>query len=191
MGWMSKLAALQLVMATAYAVSLPVTATARTTATANIKAPIPHSQPSAGEAEHLLAVHNAERARLGLPELRWNSNLARDADNYARVLLANRALKHSDASARNGHGENLWMGTAGVWNPDAMIRMFLDERRYYRHAAFPDVSLTGNWSDVGHYTQVVWKDTQEVGCAIDRGNGLDVLVCRYFPAGNVTGQAPF
>lgn len=154
-------------------------------------AEIPHTQPPASEAERLLVVHNAERSRLGLPPLAWNASLARDADDYAKVLLARGALQHASPRDRNGHGENLWMGTAGAWNSDAMVGMFLDERRYFRAAAFPDVSLTGNWTDVGHYTQIVWRETREVGCAIDTGNGMDVLVCRYSPAGNVFGESPY
>lgn len=152
---------------------------------------IPHTQPQASAAERVLAVQNAERARLGLPPLAWNPSLAAEAGRYAKVLLSRGALQHSSAAERKGSGENLWMGTAGAWNADAMVGMFLDERRYFRAAAFPDVSLTGNWTDVGHYTQIVWKDTKEVGCAVDTGNGMDVLVCRYFPAGNVFGRTPY
>lgn len=190
MGWVAKTRAFGLVWAAGCAAAVPFTASAGQTATATV-AEIPHTQPAASEAERLLAVHNAERSRLGLPELRWNSSLARDAGDYARVLLERGALQHASATERKGSGENLWMGTEGVWNADAMVGMFLDERRYFRAAAFPDVSLTGNWSDVGHYSQIVWKDTKEVGCAIDSGNGMDVLVCRYFPAGNVFGQSPY
>ena len=154
-------------------------------------AEIPHTQPSASESERLLVVHNAERARLGVPPLKWNAELARDASDWAKVLLARGALEHAGDADRKGSGENLWMGTAGAWNPDAMIGMFLEERRYFRAATFPDVSLTGNWKDVGHYTQIVWRDTREVGCAVDSGNGRDVLVCRYHPPGNELGKSPY
>ena len=176
-----------------YAVSaLAITASASATQNADMPiAEIQHTQPAARESERLLVVHNAERARLGLAPLVWNPALARDADDYAKVLLARGALAHASAADRKGDGENLWMGTAGAWKPDAMVAMFLDERRYFRAAAFPDVSLTGDWSDVGHYSQIVWRDTKEVGCALDSDGGMDVLVCRYFPAGNVFGKMPF
>ncbi len=154
-------------------------------------AQIPHTQPPASDAQRLLTSHNAERARLGLPPLKWNPALARDAGAWAKVLLARGELRHASPDARKGHGENLWMGTAGAWDAKGMVEMFLDERRHFRFAAFPNVSLTGHWPDVGHYTQIVWRDTREVGCAIDRAKGLDVLVCRYYPAGNVLGQKPY
>lgn len=143
------------------------------------------------EAESLLDAQNAERRRLGLAPLVWNPRLADEARQFAADLAARGQLHHSTAAGRSGHGENLWMGTTGAWDPPGMVDMFLEERRYFRAAPFPDVSLTGNWTDVGHYSQIVWRQTREVGCAIKTANGMDVLVCRYFPAGNVYGQAPF
>lgn len=160
-------------------------------ATSSEMVPVPHSHPSTIDQQRLLVGHNAERARLGLPPLRWNPALARDAGAWARILLSRGELEHASHETRKGHGENLWMGTAGAWNADGMVEMFLDERRYFRPATFPNVSLTGHWSDVGHYSQIVWRETREVGCALDSAKGLDVLVCRYYPAGNVLGQSPY
>ena len=190
MGWLGKGGGIVRVFAPLCALWLALPASAQSDPPASMPE-IPHTQPPASEAERLLVVHNAERSRLGLPPLAWNASLARDAGDYAKVLLSRGQLQHASQSDRKGKGENLWMGTAGAWKSDAMVGMFLDERRYFRAAAFPDVSLTGNWSDVGHYTQIVWRETKEVGCAIDTGNGMDVLVCRYSPAGNVFGQSPF
>ncbi len=142
-------------------------------------------------APRMLAVHNAERERLRLPRLKWNRNLEREAGQWARVLSRNGMLQHADQGSRNSTGENLWMGTAGGWQVEAMVGMFIDERKHYRHATFPNISRTGNWADVGHYTQIVWRDTQEVGCAVVTGRGNDVLVCRYWPAGNIWGQKAY
>lgn len=154
-------------------------------------APVPHTQPPADDDRRLLLAHNAERRRLGLPPLVWSPALARAAGSWAKVLVARGALEHAPPTIRKDYGENLWMGTAGAWDAEGMVDMFIDERRHFRPAAFPDVSSTGRWKDVGHYTQIVWRDTREVGCAIDSGKGMDVLVCRYSPAGNVVGQKAF
>ena len=45
---------------------------------------------------------------------------------------------------------------------------------------------------VGHYTQIVWKDTKEVGVAsaISK-NGKVYVVARYYPAGNYLGEYPY
>lgn len=146
---------------------------------------------ASGLASRILDTHNTERDRLRLPRLKWNPHLEREAAEWARSLGRSGVLQHADGRQRNGTGENLWMGTAGAWKVETMVGMFLDERKHYRHGAFPDVSRTGNWADVGHYTQIVWRDTREVGCAVATERGNDVLVCRYWPAGNVWGAKAF
>jgi hypothetical protein len=69
-----------------------------------------------------------------------------------------------------------------------MIDAFVEERRDFTPGTFPEVSRTGKWKDVGHYTQIIWPETQKVGCAIARGEHWDFLVCRYWPAGNIVGR---
>ena len=148
-------------------------------------------EPGGGIAARSLAAHNAERERLRLPRLKWNRKLESEAGQWAQVLSRKGMLQHADQGTRNSTGENLWMGSAGHWNVEKMVGMFIDERKHYRHDTFPNISRTGNWADVGHYSQIVWRDTREVGCAVVTGRGNDVLVCRYWPAGNVWGQKAY
>lgn len=140
----------------------------------------------------LLMAHNRERALWRLAPLTWNARLEADAGQWAARLARLGALQHS--SGGSGKGENLWMGTAGAYSARDMVAAFLDERRDFRPGIFPDVSRTGSWEDVGHYSQIIWPVTREVGCAIASGRQFDVLVCRYFPAGNYehepVGYAP-
>jgi len=58
----------------------------------------------------------------------------------------------------------------------------------FHAGAFPQVSKTGNWDDVGHYTQMIWPGSIRVGCAVRSSARYDYLVCRYSPAGNVMGS---
>ena len=134
-----------------------------------------------------LSAHNEERAEFGVPPLEWDPRLARDAFLWAHRLAEEGQLRHSSLDERRGRGENLWMGTAGYYRPEQMIGFFADEKQHFQSGRFPNVSRTGNWSDVGHYTQIVWAETRRVGCARATGAQFDVLVCRYWPAGNVMG----
>jgi uncharacterized protein YkwD len=138
----------------------------------------------------ILAAHNRYRAELNLPALEWSDKLASHAQEWADHLArrGGRSLVHSSNSSRPGEGENLWMGTAGYYSYAQMVDSWGAEKRYFRKGTFPRVSTSGNWFDVGHYTQIIWKNTQQVGCALATAGGNDVLVCRYSPPGNYIGQ---
>ena len=70
-----------------------------------------------------------------------------------------------DSDTKN-QGENLWMGTADAFRYPEMLDFWLGERTHAKSGRFPDVSKTGNWMDVAHYTQIVWPTTKQVGCAL-------------------------
>lgn len=139
----------------------------------------------------LVARHNAERASLGIPPLAWDPALARAAHAWADRLAATGDFRHAPEDAAAPEGENLWTGTAGRFSPEAMVDAWARERRFFKPGRFPENSTTGRVADVGHYTQLVWRDTRAVGCALARGGHGDVLVCRYSAAGNYEGEAPF
>ncbi|SRR5665213_3669637 len=139
----------------------------------------------------ILAAHNGERAALGLPPLIWDDALASHAAKWARHLVQIGTLEHSANEARPDEGENLWMGTAGAYDAEDMVGGWSSEKRDFRRGVFPNVSASGSWHDVGHYTQMIWRNTTEVGCAVASGGGYDVLVCRYAPPGNFVGESPY
>jgi hypothetical protein len=140
--------------------------------------------------QRVLASHNQERAALGLAPLRWNPQLARAAGTWAEQLASSGRFEHSPEVPRLRVGENLWGGTAGRFAPEQMVGLWLEEKRYFKPGVFPANSTSGNAHDVGHYTQVIWRRTTEVGCSLARGEQEDILVCRYAQAGNVRGQSP-
>lgn len=138
-------------------------------------------------AAELLDAHNRARAEFGAPNLEWDDGLARQARIWAGILADEGRMRHASQAERSGAGENLWMGSAGGYSASFMVNAFVDEQRHFRPGTFPKVSHTGNWRDVGHYTQVVWPQTTRVGCAVVRNQRDDFLVCRYWPAGNTYG----
>lgn len=139
-------------------------------------------------AGRLLAAHNAERARVGVAPLRWDDRLALSAAAYGPTLARMGRLQHSPKAARPGQRENLWMGPVGRSSPESMVGQWIAERRLFRAGTFPDVSTTGHWNHVAHYTQLVWRTTTHVGCAIHRAVGWEYLICRYAPPGNIDGR---
>ena len=136
----------------------------------------------------VLAAHNAERVRAGVAPLVWDNALGTAAADYARQMAFSGRFEHSDRSQRRGTGENLWMGTHGAFSIEAMIGGWASEKGWFRAGTFPNVSSTGNWEDVGHYTQMIWPTTTRVGCALASTPRADYLVCRYAGPGNVDGR---
>lgn len=143
---------------------------------------------SSSDEEAWLTAHNDARAGFGTAPLKWSDDLARDARQWAEQLARENTMRHSPQNARGRTGENLWMGTRGYFSAQRMVGYFVDEQRFFKAGRFPHVSTTGNWADVGHYTQIVWGETREVGCAKVSNAKNDFLVCRYYPGGNVLGE---
>lgn len=140
-----------------------------------------------------MAVHQLERAAVGVPGLVWSDRLEDGATRWARRLARTGQLEHEiDITGdRNAPGENLWMGTRGAWSPAEMAADWADEKRYFRRGVFPYVSRVGGYEAVGHYTQMVWRDTRAIGCGMATDGEMDYLVCRYDSPGNIEGQRVF
>lgn len=149
---------------------------------------------TAGRADfnsRLLAAHNVERANMGVAPLSWNEKLATDARVWAKELAASGRFEHSpDAPGKELEGENLWAGTPRAFSPEAMVHLWAAEKRDYRAGVFPNNSKSGDVENVGHYTQLIWRSTQQVGCATAVGQNEEFLVCRYSRAGNIYGERP-
>jgi hypothetical protein len=143
--------------------------------------------PSTAVAMRIVALHNQVRGAAGVAPLYWDSSLALAADSYAAELARSGRWRHSAHTARAGQGENLWMGTRGAFTVDQMVGAWAAEGRLFRAGRFPAVSRTGGWQQVGHYTQMIWRGSVRVGCALRSSGRDDYFVCRYSPAGNVMG----
>jgi len=98
----------------------------------------------------------------------------------------------ADADGTNfGHppglqfGENLYWHSNVSTNCDHMVRGWYDEIGLY---SFDSPRFS---AEVGHFTQVVWRDTKFVGCAtrVSKGpRGGIFLTCNYDPPGNFIGE---
>ncbi|HET6256944.1 MAG TPA: CAP domain-containing protein [Puia sp.] len=137
----------------------------------------------------ILEQHNTYRESLQLPALEWSPVLASEALTWAQHLADIDKGQH-DQDITGKEGENLWWGTANAFSYSAMVNAWGEEKKLFREGFFPDCKVN-RAAVVGHYTQMVWRNTKAVGCAL-AGNGRnDYLVCRYSPAGNIIGQKPY
>jgi hypothetical protein len=142
--------------------------------------------------ERLLAAHNRERTAAGIPALAWDPLLAAEAASWGARLAASGEFEHApDRGGEDPQGENLWAGTRGAYAPEEMVDGWVEEKKHFRPGRFPNNSATGDFADVGHYTQLMWRESDRVGCALAQGAEEEVLVCRYRTAGNVVGERPF
>jgi uncharacterized protein YkwD len=135
------------------------------------------------EINEIVDAHNKYRSEFNIPPLKWSNKLAKEAVVWADYLSAKGKFFHSPN--RNGAGENLWMGTAGHYSLSQMVERWGDEKAFYKDGIFPNVTTGGV---VGHYTQMIWRNTTEVGCAKSSNGEYDYFVCRYYPPGNYIGQ---
>ena len=148
------------------------------------------SNLSPKEVQQLIDLHNKARADVGVGPLNWSKELAIYAQQWAdHLAFTDCEIKHRPHSGmwKQVHGENLFQGTSGYYGVADAVTMWESEKKYYKGGALN----SSNWYDSGHYTQIVWKDTQRVGCAKVECNGRIIVVCNYDPPGNVLGQKPY
>ena len=160
-------------------------------AAANLPSPNwPGPADRGGEAMRsaVLSAHNQARRTFGVGPVGWSDELAAGAMAHAQFMATTGIYGHDRTPGRRKKaGENLWRGTRGVFSYDVMVGVMVDEARHFQPGAFPHNSRTGNWTDVAHYTQIVWPTTTEVGCALASSPTTDYFVCRYAPTGNKDG----
>jgi hypothetical protein len=144
--------------------------------------------------DEILAAHNEERALAGTPPLKWDAGLAAHARRWALHLSALGELKHDP---RGGVGENLSMGPAGKSSVRDFVDDWIGEKKIWRNGRFPDAveetaRQTGaDWHQIGHYSQMIWRTTTHLGCAMVTAKDWDYLVCRYSPPGNRRGEKAY
>lgn len=165
--------------------SLLLAAVAASTATPTL--PPRQTDPLAGT---MLAVHNAARVEVGAPPLQWDDHLARSAASYGPRLALLGRLVHSPRDTRPGQRENLARNIIQYATAENLAQLWVAEKQDFRPGVFPEVTRNGRrWADVAHYTQMIWRGTTHVGCAVHDEGGWRYLICRYSPPGNSDGKA--
>lgn len=134
-------------------------------------------------AQALLDAHNKCRAKAKVQPLRWSNELANYAQDWANQLSQSSRFEHRPEP--NPYGENL----AGNRSPDEAVNMWCSEEEKYDYTTN---TCRGGSMSCYHYTQVVWRKTEEIGCGIAPSQDWGkIFVCNYNPPGNYNGQRPY
>ncbi|KAJ8346421.1 hypothetical protein SKAU_G00278220 [Synaphobranchus kaupii] len=129
-------------------------------------------------------MHNAYRRKHGAPPLRLSRDLCKSAQSWAEHLLSIKTLKHSNTS----NGENLyyaWSSAQKSLTGKEAVEQWYSEIKDY------NFSKSGFQSKTGHFTQVVWMSSEEVGVGLATDGNTVFVVGQYNPAGNITNKGYF
>jgi hypothetical protein len=140
----------------------------------------------------MTAAHNAARAAVKpaadppLPPDAWSSTVAASAQAFADKCV------FEDTGPP--YGSNAFAGT-GSYTPAEVVASWVSEDAHYDYAT--NTCAVGQMC--GHYTQVVWRGSTEIGCGMANctinspfGRGpWQLWICNYNPPGNYVGESPY
>ena len=148
----------------------------------------------------LVATHDRWRAEVGVAGVRWSASLGTAAQQWADHLAQSNGcnMRHATRSTLGDTGENLYWAGPVRWSdgrreaqtiePAQVVDSWGSEKRDYDATS----NRCAPGKVCGHYTQIVWRDSQEIGCAMAQCSDFSqVWVCRYSPAGNYVGRRPY
>lgn len=167
-------------------------------------APRSHPSPTTKPANNkkrfagTLVAHNKVRTAHRLSKLTWSDSLASYAQEWANHLASTNNCKMRHRPTGSPYGENLWWASPRSWSNGLrelqdidihrVVKDWADEKPFYNYSN----NTCQPGEQCGHYTQIVWKETTEVGCAYQQCSDLSQLwVCNYNPPGNYIGERPY
>ncbi|CAF1533626.1 unnamed protein product [Rotaria sp. Silwood1] len=128
--------------------------------------------------------HNYLRARHCALPLKLDDELNTIAQDYADYLARTNSFQHSN----NGYGENLYMSSSS--SPITSVDGTEATQTWYDEIQYYNFNRPGFSSQTGHFTQVVWEGSVELGVGIGFSSDQRrvYVVTNYWPPGNFQGQ---
>ena len=132
----------------------------------------------------LLTRHNYYRAKHQAPDLTRLAKLEEISQSYSEYLASIGYLVHSSNTLNGNYiGENLYMGYNAGYLGTSPVDSWYEEISKYSFAKSDYIKGTG------HFTQVVWKNSKQLGCGVACGsNDYCYVTCNYYPGGNYLGE---
>ncbi|CAG9816159.1 unnamed protein product [Phaedon cochleariae] len=130
-----------------------------------------------------LKAHNEYRKKHGVPPLKLNRDMCKVSQDWANNLIRKGILQHSN---NQDYGENLFCVQSS--NTNFMIDGKEAVDNWYEEIKCHKFGVEPNSLSSGHFTQVVWKDSRELGVAYAKSGGKILVVANYYPPGNIIGH---
>lgn len=127
---------------------------------------------------------NLYRAIHSVANVTYSSRLAEMAQTWATHMASNDIFMHASSK----YGENLAMMGSNVSPSPSLCKTAVD--RWYAESKVYDYSNPAFTSNAGHFTQLIWNDTQNIGIGIATSpkTGMMYIAMWYDPPGNVYGR---
>ncbi len=137
--------------------------------------------------------HNYWREKVDSPPLVWSEELAAYAQEWANELKKSNKCKMEHRPDKGKfaqlYGENLYWSKGKNRAPIEVVDAWASELEYWNEET---LECNKEWWYCGHYTQLVWHTSTEVGCAmVTCDGGEELWVCNYNPPGNWIGEKPY
>ena len=138
----------------------------------------------------LVSTHNTKRKKHGAPSLTKLAAIASKCQTTANNCKSKQDLIHSTDYYNNEPvGQNLFLMGGAAPTGSYITEDWYSENVNYNY----NTGESKNGGEIGHFTQLVWKKSLNIGCAYAVGtwkgyNPSYFVCCNYFPAGNYIGQ---
>ena len=128
-----------------------------------------------------LEMHNQKRAHHEAPPLNINNELNLLAQEYSENLGKKKKPIHI-IYKDEFLGENIYIYKGKDFNVESMVNAWYDEGKIY------DNNSLNYQKNTSHFTQMIWKETSEVGFGFKRRGNIYYGVAFYYPPGNTLGE---
>lgn len=134
-----------------------------------------------------LGALNSCRSIHSVPSLKYSRDIERVAQEWADHLARTNGFSHNPNA--NYKGQNLGENIASRWSSNREDYPGAQPvEQWYKEIDRYDFK-TYSGPKTGHFTQVVWKGSKEVGIGRAQSNdGTWIVVANFFPPGNYVGQ---
>lgn len=140
----------------------------------------------------ILRTHNKLRSVHRVENLTVNLALQEKALAYSKEMGLGSFFAHSHGLSALRIGENLavaFKSNGFDQNQCGQIGKIFAEKWYNEIENYDFETGSKIRGMIGHFTQMVWKDTKSVGCGLAlTSNNRAYITCNYHPAGNIRGR---